>query len=91
MTDEPRHRVPRLATALRVALWTSAALSVVALLAPGDIGGIAADALVGVLIGTPLARVAYLALRWVRRGDLRAAAIGALLLAITGVGVLLGG
>lgn len=89
--DQPRHRLPRLAAALRVAPWVCVALAALALSVPASLGEVAAQALLAVLIGAPLLRVAYLSVRWARRGDLRSAAIGALLLAITVTGVIIGG
>lgn len=88
--SQPHHRVPLLARALRVLLVSGAVLAVAAL-APGPVGAVSGRALLGVLIGAPLLRVAYLSVRWARLGDRRFAAVGLLLLVITVVGTVLGG
>lgn len=79
--------MPLLAAALRVLLAVAAALAVAALILPGQAGRMASQLLLGILIAAPLLRVAYLSLRWLRRGDRRYAAAGALLLLVTAVGV----
>jgi hypothetical protein len=87
MAAPHRHRVPLLAAALRLLLWTAAALAAAALILSGNAGRVTAQLLLSVLIGAPLLRVAYLSLRWARLGDWRYAAAGALLLTVTAVGV----
>lgn len=56
---------------------------------PGRSGTVAATAAVTVVVGIPLARVAWLGVRWARVGDQRFAAVALALLAIVGAGVLL--
>jgi hypothetical protein len=46
-------------------------------LVPGPLGTIGAVGAVTVTIATPVLRVAWLAVRWVRRGDIRYAACAA--------------
>ncbi|HUF33728.1 MAG TPA: hypothetical protein VMN58_11035 [Acidimicrobiales bacterium] len=85
-----RHR--GLALALRVASWVTLVLAVVGATAPGDAGEAAAQAMVVLLIAAPTGRVAWLAVRWLRKGD-RRYGLRALLLvsvvAVTGVASLL--
>lgn len=89
MSSARRHRVPVLARLLRGGLWLTFAIALVGLL-PGDAGRVGGWILMGMLIGTPLLRVAYLVVRWARGGDWRFALVGAALLATTAVGTVLG-
>lgn len=69
-----------------------AALGVVVLAAalaavlPDEAGAVAGGVMVGALVAVPLLRVAWLGLRWLRRGDARFALVAAGLLAIVAVG-----
>jgi hypothetical protein len=56
---------------------------------PGPAGTAAAAGAVGVVVGIPLTRVAWLGLRWARAGDARFAAVAIALLAVVGAGVVL--
>jgi hypothetical protein len=64
---------------LGVAAWV---LALAGLLLPGDIGSVAAGALVALLVIAPVARVAWLCARWIRRGDPRYALLAGLLVVI---------
>ena len=53
---------------------------------PGRAGTAASAVAVGVVVAAPLMRVAWLAIRWYRRGDRRYAAVAVSLLAVVGSG-----
>jgi len=57
-------------------------LALVALLAPGDLGGAAATGMIVLLIGIPVVRVLWLVGRWFRRGDTRFALVGVMVLVV---------
>jgi hypothetical protein len=79
----PDPRVARqraMALYLRLALAVSLALGAATLVVPPDRRDDVGIAMVVVLVATPLGRVAWLGVRWLRRGDRRfALAAGALL------------
>ena len=79
-TVQPSRRVDR-ATATYVKMLRVATLAMLVAavlgLVPGPVGTIGAVGAVSVAIGTPVLRVALLALRWARRGDVRFAALAA--------------
>ena len=54
---------------------------------PDDAGTATATAAVGVVIAAPLVRVAWLSGRWLRKGDVRFAALAVVLLGVVGTGV----
>jgi len=60
-----------------------------ALVVPGRAGDAAAVGMIVVLVATPIARVAWLAIRWFRRGDLRFGFVALALLSVVGAGALL--
>jgi hypothetical protein len=64
---------------LGIAAWV---LALAGLLLPGDIGRIAAGGLVALLVAAPIARVAWLCARWIRRGDPRFALLAGVLIVI---------
>jgi hypothetical protein len=66
-----------------IAAWCLAGAGVVL---PGRAGEIAATALVVVLIAAPVGRVAWLAARWIHRGDPKfaAVAIGLIVIVLSG-------
>ncbi len=64
-------------------------LCVVALVAPGEVAGSAAAGLLALLVAIPLVRVAWLVVRWFRRGDPRFAAVGLFVLGVAALGWLL--
>ena len=83
------NRFSRLSIWLRRAVLLVAVLAVVTLLLPVDAAEKLGAVLVCLLIALPLARVLWFVQRWVRRGDLRFAAIAAGVLLVVGVGALL--
>jgi Kef-type K+ transport system membrane component KefB len=79
-----RQRV--LATYLRVALVVALVLGLAAALLPDDWGEeVAGLAMVVVLIATPIGRLVWLLVRWLRREDRRFAFAAFALLAVMGV------
>ena len=87
---DPRFdRFRPLSNALGWALAVVAVLAAAAVVLPSPVGGWAAAALVATLVAVPLARVVWLVARWVRRGDLRYAAVGAGVLAVIVTGAVL--
>lgn len=74
---------------LRAAIVVSFSLGVATLVLPGDAGRAVGVAMTVVLIVAPLVRVAWLLVRWLRRGDRRFAAAAFTLLLVTGSGLLL--
>ena len=56
---------------------------------PDPVGDAASVTAVGVVVAVPLMRVAWLAVRWYRRGDRRYAAVAAGVLLIVGAGSVL--
>ena len=83
------NRFSRLSIWLRRAVLLVAVLSVATLLLPVAAAEKLGAVLVCLLIALPLARVLWFVQRWVRRGDLRFAAIAAGVLLVVGVGALL--
>lgn len=75
-------RQRRLLVALRGGVAALALLAVGGLLLPGDARTWSATAVLVALIGTPTVRVAWLGARWLRRGDLRFAAVAVAVLAV---------
>lgn len=65
------------------------ALGILGATLPGAAGTAAATGAVAVVVGVPLARVAWLGLRWARVGDTRFAVVALGLLAVVGTGVVL--
>lgn len=82
-------RQARLLRALRAATVTAAVLAALAVVLPDPAGSYAGGAAVAVLIAAPLLRVAWLAVRWARRNDVRFALAAAGLLALAGLGPVL--
>ena len=78
-------RQRRLIRFLRVAAVAVLVLALASLALPGDAGRVAADLMVAVVIATPVVRVVWLLLRWVRRRDLRFAGVALGLLAVVAV------
>lgn len=88
---DPRvDRQRRLARFLRIAAGATFALAALALALPGRSGEMAGFAVVAVLVATPLARLAWLGRRWLRKGDRRFALVAALLGVIILAGAVLG-
>lgn len=78
-----------LVRALRVGAFIAAALALGGLVVPGEAGEALAVGFLAVLIAGPILRVAWLAVRWVRRGDVRFALVSATLLLVVGAAVVL--
>lgn len=80
-------RQTALITALRAAGRVAWVLAAAGVLLPGRAGTVAATALVALVIAAPIARCAWLCVRWIRRGDPRYATVaGALvLIALSGI------
>ena len=83
------NRFSRLSIWLRRAVLLVAVLAAITLLLPVAAAEKLGTVLVCLLIALPLARVLWFVQRWVRRGDLRFAAIAAGVLLVVGVGALL--
>lgn len=81
-------RQRRLVITLRVATVVAFTFGVAALVLPGEAGRVVAAAMVVVLVVTPLARVAWLVLRWGLRRDWRFAGAGVALLTVVALGLL---
>lgn len=77
-------RQRRLVAALRAAVGVAFATAVVGLLGPGRVGRVGALAFLATLVATPIARVVWLLVRWIRRGDRRFASAAAALLLVVG-------
>jgi hypothetical protein len=88
--DPRADRQRRLARFLRVAVATTFLVATAALVLPGRAGTAFGVAMVCVLVAVPLIRLAWLARRWLRKGDRRFAAISVLLAVIVSAGALLG-
>jgi hypothetical protein len=65
------------------------AAALVGLLLPDPVGEAASAMAVAVVIAAPLIRVAWLAVRWYRRGDVRYAAVAVSLLLVVAAGSLI--
>ena len=78
-------RQRRLVDALWAAVAVTFVVAVVGLVAAGRVGEVAAALFVGALVVVPLARLVWLLVRWVRRGDPRFAGAAVALLAVVGV------
>lgn len=92
MSDPAPHplvgRQRHLVAFLRVLYVIAFALALGGVLLPGELGDAAGAGLVTMLIAAPVLRIAWLAARWVRRRDLRFAAVAVGLLVVIGVGAL---
>ena len=75
--------------ALRLLGWVAFGAALAGVLLPDPVGNAASAAAVVVVVAVPLLRVAWLAIRWYRRGDRRYAAVAAGLLLIVGAGSVL--
>jgi hypothetical protein len=86
---DERVRYERISWALRIFTWVALGAATAGLLLPDPVGQAASATAVSVVVGAPLVRVAWLAVRWYRRGDRRYAAMAGFLLLIVGVGAVL--
>jgi len=75
--------------ALRLFGWVAFGAALAGVVLPDPVGNAASATAVGVVVAVPLLRVAWLAIRWYRRGDRRYAAVAAGLLLIVGAGSVL--
>lgn len=92
MTAPPDPREERfrpLSELLAAAVTLVALLGVMALLLGGGAARGARVGMLVLLVGTPLARVLWLVVRWFRRGDTRFALVGVLVLVVPLAGFLL--
>lgn len=76
----------RMATVLQLATGAALVFGLLGVLLPGQAGRALAWGSVGLVVAAPLARVGWLAVRWVERGDWRYAVLAAALLAIVAAG-----
>lgn len=88
--DPKAGRFEPLAAALRRVLVVVAVLAALGAVVPGTPGRIAAWAAIGVLMATPVVRVAWLGRRWFRRGDPRFGWVAVGVLAVVAVAAILG-
>jgi hypothetical protein len=82
-------RYERMIQALRFLTRLALVAAVAGVLLPDPAGEVAAGVAVAVVVGAPLVRVAWLAIRWYRRGDRRYAAVAAGLLLVVATGSVL--
>ncbi len=80
------NRQAALARAGRVALVAVLVAAAVAALLPDEAGSTAGALMVALLVAAPLVRVAWLGIRWARKGDRRFALVAAGLLAVVAAG-----
>jgi hypothetical protein len=81
-----RVRYERMIRVLRLLTGVAFVAALGGLVLPDPAGAAAAGVAVAVVVGAPLLRVAWLAVRWYRRGDRRYAAVAAALLVVVGTG-----
>ena len=84
-----RVRYERMIRVLRFLSRVAIAAALAGMLLPDPVGQAASATAVTVVVAAPLIRVAWLAVRWYRRGDRRYAAVAAALLLIVGSGSVL--
>jgi hypothetical protein len=75
-----------LARLLRAGAAAAFVLGLLGATLPDDAGTVTATAAVVVVVGVPLARVAWLGVRWARKGDARFAALAGTLLLVVATG-----
>ncbi|HEV7686640.1 MAG TPA: hypothetical protein VGQ80_08725 [Acidimicrobiia bacterium] len=79
-------RYERMIRVLRLLTRLAFVAALAGLLLPDPAGKAAAGMAVAIVVGSPLLRVAWLAVRWYRRGDRRYAAVAVALLIVVGTG-----
>jgi hypothetical protein len=89
LVDPRPGRYERLGQLLRYLLFLAGGLALATVVLPPRAGRWTGTAMVVVLVGVPLWRVAWFVARWVRRGDLRYAAVGAGVLVVVAIGAAL--
>ena len=72
----------RLASLMQIALVAAFAMALGGAFLPGQTGTILGGICIGILIGAPIVRVAWLTVDWVRIGDRRFALLGFALLSV---------
>ena len=87
--DPREERFRPLVSFLRAGIALVATLGVLALLVGGELGEDLAAALVVLLVVLPLVRVTWFVARWYRRGDLRFALVGVIVLLVPVAALLL--
>jgi hypothetical protein len=80
------HPDPRLSAWLRAAIIGTLVASLLGATVPGTAGRWLGGVAIAVIVGAPLLRVGYLAIRWGRIGDRRFAWVAFALLAVIAVG-----
>ena len=86
--DLAREPLDALVKALFWVVVAAAALAVLGLALPGEVGVTVAAAAVVVVIAAPLLRVLWLIVAWWRSGDWRFVGVGCALLAVVALGTL---
>ena len=89
LVDPRPGRYERLGQLLGYLLYVAAGLALATVVLPPRFGRWTGTAMVAVLIGVPLWRVAWFVARWVRRGDRRYALVGAGVLVVVAIGAAL--
>ena len=79
-------RYERMIQVLRLLTGLAFVAAVAGLVLPDPAGEVASGVAVAVVVGAPLIRVAWLAVRWYRRGDRRYASVAAALLLVVATG-----
>ena len=79
----------RLASLMQVALVLAFALALGGAFFPGRTGAILGGICIGILIGAPIVRVAWLTIDWTRTGDRRFALLGLALLSVLATGAVI--
>lgn len=82
-------RYERMIQVLRLLTRLALVAAVAGVVLPDPAGEVGAGVAVAVIVGAPLLRVAWLAVRWYRRGDRRYAAVAAGLLLVVATGSVL--
>lgn len=78
----------RLASLMQIALVAAFALALGGAFLPGRTGAILGGICIGILIGAPIVRVAWLTVDWARIGDRRFALLGLALLSVLAGGAM---
>lgn len=84
--DPRAGRQARLLVFLQAAAVAVFVLAVASMVLPGEAGDVIGVAMVAVLVAAPAVRVAWLARRWLAKGDRRFAVAALLLLVVLAVG-----
>ncbi|CAM8622041.1 hypothetical protein MCETE7_00129 [Acidimicrobiia bacterium] len=79
----------RLASLMQIALVAAFAMALGGAFIPGQTGTIFGGICIGILIGAPIVRVAWLTIDWARIGDRRFALLGMALLMVLATGAVI--